>query len=342
MKWYLYFLTILLMSCVGGKSEQELLDDFTKANVALKRGRYVMAIQAYDQIIKESPKFTAAINNRGIAYMELSQFQEALKNFDLVLSLEPGDYDAAFNRTRALWLQGLWRPALEELHLLSSTHDSAAVYFRMGQIYYQQNRLDSALRSFDQSLKIDTVNVEAWINRGNIHYYRGDYSRSQYDIQKALALGSSHPLAMNTQALLLTEDSDWLEALKWIKRALAIQPEEPYIINNLGYVYMGMDSLPQAEQYINQSLLLDPNNPWAYRNKAIWYLKSHRPEKTIELLEQAQTMTENNPPMDLFYYLGQAYEAIGDHEKACSTWLNGQQQGDRRSSAILEQFCISG
>ena len=330
---------LIVYSCAGGPSDEQLQRDFLEANVKLKSAAYEQAIAEYDRILEFSPQFIAAMNNRGIAYLELGRVPEALDDFDQALSLAPSDYDAAFNRTKALWISGRWQAALEELQLLSASHDSAAVYFRLGQINFENNRLEQAVEAFDQSIKRDSLNVESWINRGNIYYYLNQYQNSRRDIQQALRLQPQHPLAMNTQALLLVEQEQWNEALGWVKQAHLQEPEDPYILNNLGYVYLGMDSLSQAETHINASLLTDSDNAWAYRNKAIWYLKKQQAQRALELLEQAQTLNRRLPVKDLNYYLGEALMQLDKTKEACEAWYLGQERGEDKSTQRFQEDC---
>lgn len=338
MKAAAWFLALVLLACTG-KSEQELLKDFQRANLLLQQMDYAQAIELYDEIIHHSPEFVSAINNRGIAFYHQGMFQQALGDYDKALELQPDYFDAAFNRTNALWALGRWQPALEELQFLTGKYQNAPLYFRIGQIQGEQDHLQEALKAYDKALEFDSTHVESWINRGNTRYYMYRFEEASRDLKKALELDPGNPLAMNTLALLHAEQGEVVPALSLIDEAIKGDPENAYFLNNKGYVYLLMDSLDLAENLINQSMLADPDNPWVYRNKAIWYLKMRNPQKSLELLEKARVLFPQGHLQYIYYYLGLANEALGDPGTACDHWLQGKTLGESSSAYEWERKC---
>ena len=78
------FLIVLFTSCK--LTNEELLDT---AYTFQKEKKYDKAIETYNQVIKRTRKLQLPFYNRGIIYMELEKYNEALVDFNTVLSLQP-------------------------------------------------------------------------------------------------------------------------------------------------------------------------------------------------------------------------------------------------------------
>ena len=105
---------------------------------ALLRGRYDLAIAAFDDALKDanlSPARQAAIySDRGVAKWRMKQFDGALADFTKAVSLNP-DYPTAYNNR--------------------------------GSVYMDLNRTDDAYKDFDHAIAIAPAFGPAYNNRGN-------------------------------------------------------------------------------------------------------------------------------------------------------------------------------
>lgn len=64
-----------------------------------------------------------------------------------------------------------------------------------GIIFNRMDRVDAALRDFNEALGIDDDLAEAWLNRGNSFFRAGRYDEALADYEKALALDVAQPWA---------------------------------------------------------------------------------------------------------------------------------------------------
>lgn len=89
------FCFLLLASSSGfAQSESKLKD----ANTAYKEGRYADAILLYEQIINEDKKSSdEAYYNLGNAYFKLTDYPNAILNYERALRFAPSDEDILFN-----------------------------------------------------------------------------------------------------------------------------------------------------------------------------------------------------------------------------------------------------
>src|SRR3989344_3359120 len=59
----------------------------------IEEGKFADAIKILDKIVEEDPNNVQAIYLRGQLYAQLGEFEEAIRNYDIALSLTPGNED---------------------------------------------------------------------------------------------------------------------------------------------------------------------------------------------------------------------------------------------------------
>ncbi|MDE1855839.1 MAG: AAA family ATPase [Candidatus Micrarchaeota archaeon] len=71
-------------------------DFYTKAGVLFEDNKFEEAIDLYSQAIKEDPKYASAYFNRALAYAILSKYDDATRDAEKVMDIEPDSHDAPY------------------------------------------------------------------------------------------------------------------------------------------------------------------------------------------------------------------------------------------------------
>ncbi|MEE9913816.1 MAG: tetratricopeptide repeat protein [Deltaproteobacteria bacterium] len=148
----IFVLLILLYPC-SGKSETAS-DWYNKAK-ALNYTDQKKAIGYLNNALRLQPNYADAYNDRGIAYTQLGQNEQAIKDFNEAIRLKPDNVNAYNNR--------------------------GIVYFNLGQ--YQRTIEDS-----NEAIRLKPDNVNAYNNRGASYLKQGNKKLGCRDLQKACAL----------------------------------------------------------------------------------------------------------------------------------------------------------
>ena len=91
-------------------------EDYRNRGVDLfQRGKYELALKAFDKGIELKPDYAAAWNNRGLALAKLGQYEEALKAYDKAIELKPDYATAWYNKACAYSRKGDKENALKNL-----------------------------------------------------------------------------------------------------------------------------------------------------------------------------------------------------------------------------------
>jgi tetratricopeptide (TPR) repeat protein len=78
------------------------------------KGDYKGAVKLYTRAIEQSPQLDEAYLKRGMAYLDLSKFHEAIENFNKAIELNSQNSDAFRNRALAKYSLNLSKEALAD------------------------------------------------------------------------------------------------------------------------------------------------------------------------------------------------------------------------------------
>ena len=116
------------------------------------------AITSYGKALESNPDEWLLTNiylNRGIAYYELEDYEEAIEDFNRSIDVDP-NYALAFNiRAMAYNQVERWGEALTDLDKAIELDPSSALYYKnRGSLYHQFGYFDSAITNYDKALQI--------------------------------------------------------------------------------------------------------------------------------------------------------------------------------------------
>ena len=114
------------------------------------------AVDYWNHAISSKQNTAVAYSNRGLAYHNLRQYQNAVKDYNTAIKIEPGN---------------------------------AAAYNNRGNTYYELNQYQLALNDFNQSLKLRPKYAKAHLNRGLAFYQMDKNLQACRDFQKSCDQG---------------------------------------------------------------------------------------------------------------------------------------------------------
>lgn len=332
----LLIISIFLTGCES--SEERTQRFFHLGNRALQDGFYEQSIEFYNQALKETPNYAAALNNRGVARIESDHPYEAILDYNQAIQIDPDYLDALFNRAYAYEEIGQYKNALKDVQLIQTIRpDSAFVHFYQGLVETKMRKYNEALLSFHKADSLNPLNPETIINKATIYYFLEDYTFAENLVNDALELSNEDANAYSLLSLIEMKKENYESSLAEINRALDIVPGEPYFLNNRGFIYLQMDSLSAAIEDINRSIVLNPKNGWAYRNKGIYLTKTGDYEEALNLFNRAIQSKEFID--ELYFYLGVAHLKLNNKAAACEAWKKGVELNEVSSQQMLDQNC---
>lgn len=196
-------------------------------------GQLEAAEALYREVLALDGRHPQALTLLGVCQYTRGEYEAALDNMDLALGIEPGMFQAHYNR--GLVLKGLARmdEAVISFDVAIRLHPGfAAAYCNKANVLKSLNRLDEALASYDRAIALDGRLAEAYNNRGAIFQMRGDFDAALRNYTTALELRPDYAQALSNRGVVLSSLQQFSRSIADLERALRLGPLPDY---TLGY-----------------------------------------------------------------------------------------------------------
>ncbi|MCF1751563.1 tetratricopeptide repeat protein [Mariniradius sediminis] len=268
-----------------------------KGNEKLNQNDAKAAIDFYTEALNIDDQYRDALFNRALVYQQLNQLDLAIRDLDAILTSNPTDSLAVFQRGVCLLDNGEYYKALGDTkNLLKINPESWKGHFLQGLIYEKMKNLEEARSSFLAALQKSPNNVEILVNLANMEYYLGNLEIASNLLDKAEKIDPSEANILNLRSLLALETKEYKQALIDIEKAIVLRPNEAYYYNNRGLYKLLLGDLDAGLEDINYSIKQYPKNLFAIRNKGIYYALKGQKELALRYLNEVK---EKDPNMML-------------------------------------------
>jgi tetratricopeptide (TPR) repeat protein len=161
------------------------------------RGRVEDAALQYEEAVKIQPQ-SAFYSNLGGALAKQGQFEEALRNFNQALALNPNDSQIHFNLANALVQQDQLSDAVEHFQkAVKIQPDFAEAYHSLGRVVAAQGHLGPAIEYFKEAIRIKPEFAEAHQSLAQALAEQGKRDEAIKQFQEALRILKSRSASGN-------------------------------------------------------------------------------------------------------------------------------------------------
>ena len=157
------------------------------------KGKYELALKAFDKVTELQPNDHDAWNNKGLALFKLDRYDEALKSFDKAMALKPDVCDTWNNKGFTLFELGRHDEALKSFDkAIALKPDDHAAWNNKGLALSRLGRHDEALKWFDKAIALKPDHPDAWFNRACFYAIKGKKRKALSDLKKAIKIKPSY------------------------------------------------------------------------------------------------------------------------------------------------------
>jgi tetratricopeptide (TPR) repeat protein len=263
---------------------------FARSQALLQTGKYAEAIASYDQVLKSSPKSSAALLAQCNALVQLERYDDAIDHCDRALQLN-GDWGKAaptvawIYRGVALRRQGYLETALASFDravLVQSDDPWAkaeqcllALELNQSQVC---NNAEQAVTLFEQALVKAPDSSLLWLQQGFALEQLGQHEQALTSYNQAVQLSQNQSLPLARRCGVLNQLEDYKSAIESCNQAIQgiQQPQKwqlAYLWTQHSQALFGLGKLDEAIASANRAIALQPLYPPAFNIRALAYWK---------------------------------------------------------------------
>lgn len=325
----------ICLTSLSCKSKKESAEFFTRGNFHFKKKEFDRAEHFFSEAIRKNPGLADAYNNRGLIYLQRGEWEKAGADFEEAVRLDKTFLDARYNLAKFYTETG-HADAGEQLFkdLRPRMDTSSAFHNAYGQNFVMRNHYPEGEEHFNRALEIHADNVEALTNLAYVKTVSHRYREAEQLLEKALGLSPDFVFALNNRAVLYGLQREWSSAILLLKKAEQAEPNNLVVVNNLTLFYLESGNLAEGREKLLRGEKLDEHNEFTQRNRAVLLMKENKAAEALALLKNVEAA---HPETDhIYYYLGQAHEALGEKPEACKNYETGRKLKD----PWAEEMCV--
>ena len=140
---------------VARKNGQDYLAHETVAQLAKKQGGYEEALREYDMVLKLKPAHLSARLSRGDIFREWGKDNLALKEYDQVLAVEPANSQALLGKAQILQFAGEIKAAQKcYTQVLKHDPDNTLALYNHGSLLALQHKYKAAMKDLARAQEL--------------------------------------------------------------------------------------------------------------------------------------------------------------------------------------------
>ena len=237
---------------------------------------------------------TGTVNSRGDlkraqALAKEGRLEEALKEYEAVLKVDPSSYPAHMGAGN-IKLR-LRQPDEAVVHYQAACRIDplkAQPYMRLGRIYATQNQYDQAIVQYQNVIKLDGKSPAGFVGLGGVLLLKGNYAEATENLLQALRLNPRLITARRRLAQAYAQQKNFPEAIAQLNAALRIEPESAGTYVGLGRIYLTQKDYKSARRSFQEAISVNPDAPTPARlGLAECLLAEGKPSDAAEVLSQA-------------------------------------------------------
>lgn len=234
----IWFCLLLLSGLCNVKTYAQINTErvMTIARNALYFEDYVLSIQYFNQIINAKPYLYEPYFFRGLAKINLDDFQGA-----------EADCDSAIRRNPFV----------------------VGAYQIRGLARIRQEKFDAAIEDYRKALTYDPENIGLWNNLTLCHIQQKEYKAAEEDLEKLLMISPRYTRAYLMRGEVALKQKDTLKAYTDFDKAIAMDKYDPDAWASRGILRLQQSKYAEAETDFTQATKLNVKNAGNYINRAL-------------------------------------------------------------------------
>jgi protein O-mannosyl-transferase len=188
---------------------------------------YVDQEALWQDTLAKNPACWMAHINLGNVLSDKGQFDEAIRQYQEAIHLQPVNADAHNNLGARLIRKGQIYGAIREFReAIRVQPDHVGAHYNLGAALQETGQLDEAIRQYQEAIRLKPNNADAYGNLGIALAMKGKTDEAIRQFREALRLKPNEALAHYNLGVALYKDGQIEEAISQLQEALRLKPDD--------------------------------------------------------------------------------------------------------------------
>ncbi|MEM7109948.1 MAG: tetratricopeptide repeat protein [Bacteroidota bacterium] len=270
---------------------------------------------------------------KGLIRLQQRRFRDALKELEVATRFDPLNKAVILDRAMVFFTANKLDSARFYLHSVKSKPEMRSkALFSLGNSYYKEKNLDSALfyyeqvthsyplfktayrykgmvlttlqsyrgavEAFSTYLKLDSLSEEVLFRRAVLYNELGEMSNALQDWTRVIQLNDQNEEAYRNRGLTYFQAGSFNKAIEDFDQALELQPEQAYTEINRGYSYYLLNNPKQALTDLNHGIEKMPRYYFGYYFRSLVHLRLKNKKQACKDAKRAAELGMQESAMD--------------------------------------------
>ena len=263
------------------------------------------------EALERNPFVVSAYQVRGLSRIQQDNFAGAVEDYQKALKYDPENVNVWHNlslcRIRQEDYEGAKR-SLDSLIVISPRYTKA--YLMRGEVDLKQRDTLMAVNDFDRALKIDKYDPDTWASRGMLNLMREHYKEAEADLSQAIYLSVRNANLYINRALSRYHQNNLRGAMADYDLALDMDPENFLGHYNRGLLRAQVGDDNRAIEDFNFVIEMEPDNMMAIFNRGLLLDQTGDYRKAIK--DYTMVLEEYPNFLAGYQYRAKARRRVGD------------------------------
>lgn len=268
-----------------------------------------------DAAIQRNPFVVGAYQIRGLARIRQNKFDEAIEDYKTAIKYDPENVVLWHNLSLCHIQKEDYEAAKEDLGtLLTIAPRYTRAYLMRGEVSLKQNDTIQALRDFDKAIDMDRYDPDGWGARAIVRLQQGKYKEAEADLDQSIHLSAKNAGNYINRALARFHQNNLRGAMSDYDLALDIDPNNFLGHYNRGLLRAQVGDDNRAIEDFDFVLKMEPDNMMATFNRGL--LRAQTGDYRGAISDYSKVIAEYPNFMAGYYQRAEARKKIGDHKGA--------------------------
>jgi tetratricopeptide (TPR) repeat protein len=251
------------------------------------------------------PYLRFAFINRGDAYTDKEQYEDAIKDYGEAIRLNPAD---------------------------------ATTFISRGDAYFNKGEYDRAIDDYSAAIRIDPRNAVAFSRRADAHFWKKEYDRAMEDYTAAISLDPTNPDGFYNRAVVLSTKKEYDRAIEDFSSALNLEPTKVNVLYGRAVALSMKQDYNRAMEDYNTVIRLDPEHVDALIDRGILYNRRSEYDRAIKDFDEAIRLDRTQARA--FNSRGVSYDRKGLYKRGLDDYNEAVKLDSKLVAALLNRAAL--